>query len=83
MAGKSLDKYFINRRLVVLVKPNKKKTEILGYDNDRQALIVNVSKPAKDDKANQELVGFFTKKLGLKVRMISGLTSRLKILKLI
>ena len=83
MAGIQLNKYVVNSKLVILVKPNKKETKIINYYVNRQALVVNVAKPAQDNKANHELVKFFTKKLGCKVKIISGLKNKLKTLRLI
>jgi len=68
--------------LRILVKPNSKKNEVIGYDEGRGALKVAVKAPAEKNKANIEVVKFFSKKLKRKVRITSGLKSKEKILKI-
>ena len=69
-------------RLKILVKPNAKKTEILGWDENEQILRVAVSEPAEDNKANIAIIKFFSKKLEKRVRIVSGLKSKRKVLSL-
>ena len=70
------------KRLKILVKPNAKKTDILGWDEDKKILRVAVSAPAEDNKANIAIIKFFSKKLGKRVRIVSGLKSKQKVLSL-
>jgi uncharacterized protein (TIGR00251 family) len=65
------------KRFKVLVKPNAKKTEILSED----PLKIAIAAPPDKNKANLELVKFLSKKLG-RVKIVSGHTSREKILEL-
>ncbi len=65
----------------VLIKANAQKNEILGYDDTRKAYKVSIKKPAEDNKANIELVKFLSKELGKTVKIVSGHTSRIKMLK--
>lgn len=66
----------------VIVKPNSRKNEILGYDEGKQAYIINIKEKAEDNKANIELVKFLSKMLGRKARIKSGLKSREKIIEI-
>ncbi len=74
--------YINNNLLSVLVKPDSKKTEILNYDSAKKSLIVSVAAPADKNKANIELIRFFSKLLKAKVNIKSGLKSRQKILRI-
>ena len=69
-------------KVKILVKANANKTEILGWDEDKQAFRVAVSAPAQDNKANLEIVKFFSKLVGQRVKIVSGLTSKEKVLAL-
>ena len=66
--------------LTVWVKANAHKTQIQGWDKNREALRVDVSEPAQDNKANTEIVKFFTKLSGRRVRILRGLTGKKKTL---
>lgn len=68
------------KRFLVIVKPNSKKNELVGFDAERNAYIVRVSAPADKNKANVELCRFLSKKLKSRVRIISGLRSREKVI---
>ena len=64
----------------VIVKPNSRKNDILGYDEEKQAYIISIKEKAEDNKANRELIRFLSKILGRKARIKSGLKSREKII---
>ena len=64
----------------VIVKPNSRKNEILGYDEEKQAYIIGIKEKAEDNKANIGLIRFLSKILGRKARIKSGLKSRVKII---
>ena len=64
----------------VIVKPNSRKNEILGYDEEKRAYIISIKEKAEDNKANIELIRFLSKMLGRKARIKSGLKSREKII---
>jgi len=70
----------VKGKIKVLVKPNSAKNAVLGYDEIREAWKIDISAPAKQNKANLELVKFLSKKTGKKVRFLSGLRSKEKIL---
>ena len=69
-----------NNKLKILVKPNSKKNEILGYENN--IVKVAIKEPADKNKANKEVIKFFSKLLKRKLRIKSGLTSREKVLEI-
>lgn len=69
-------------RLKVIVKTNARKTEILGFDETRQALKVAVSAPPRDNEANIELLKFLKKNLKREVKLISGFKNKEKILEI-
>ena len=75
-----VDEYVVDNRLCILVKANAVKTEIIGYDETRAALKVSVRAPAEDNKANIEIIKFFSKLTGKDVRIVSGKTSKKKVL---
>jgi len=68
------------KKFKIIAKPNSGKTEIAGFDEEKDALLVNVAAPADKNKANIEIIKFLSKKLGKKVRISSGMTSREKII---
>ncbi|MBW3022744.1 DUF167 domain-containing protein [Candidatus Woesearchaeota archaeon] len=62
----------------IIVKANSKENKITGIEKD--AIKVNISAPADKDKANKEIIKFFSKLLKKKVRIKSGLRSKEKVL---
>jgi len=73
-------KYISRNYLKILVKPNSNSTEITGYDDNKKTLKVNISAPADKNKANIEVIKFFSRLLNRKVLIKSGLTSKEKLL---
>ena len=67
-------------RIAVKVKPNAKKTLFTGQDGD--VFLIDIAAPADKNKANLELLKFLKRKTGSRARMVSGLTSREKIVEL-
>ncbi|QQG38620.1 MAG: YggU family protein [Candidatus Woesearchaeota archaeon] len=67
--------------LKILVKPNSKENKIIAYDKERELYKVNIKAPAESGKANLEIIKFFSKLTKKKVSIISGLSSKRKILK--
>jgi uncharacterized protein (TIGR00251 family) len=68
-----------SRRLTVKVTPNAGRNEITGWRDG--ALLVKVAAPPEKGKANQELVDFLSRALGVRksaVAVVKGLTSRNK-----
>ena len=64
----------------IKVIPNSKKTELLEKEGQLRLYLKAV--PEKG-KANREVVRFFKKELGLRVRILKGEKNREKVLKLI
>ena len=65
----------------IIVKPNSPNNEIVSYDKEKDAYRVNVKSPPEKNKANIEVIKFFSKLLKKKVSIVKGLKSREKILK--
>jgi len=78
----NIEKYIKNNSLKIIVKPNAKKNEILGYDESRKAVKVAIAAQAEKNKANLEVIKFFSKLLKKPVQIKSGLTSKEKLLKI-
>lgn len=69
-------------RLQIRVIPNAKVSKIVGWTEDR-VLKIKIAAVAEDGKANEALIDFLSSALKIKKRditLISGATSRLKIL---
>ncbi|AJF61052.1 TPA: YggU family protein [Candidatus Woesearchaeota archaeon] len=77
-----IDGYIKNSRLTIIVKPNSSKNEITGYDREREAIKVNIKAAAEDNKANIEVIKFFSKLTKKKVRIVLGLTGKKKIIEI-
>jgi uncharacterized protein (TIGR00251 family) len=67
----------------VIVKANSSKTQITGIDEARNAFKLEVKAPAKDNKANKEIIKFFSKLLNKKVKIKSGVNSKEKLIEVI
>ncbi|MBT3465397.1 YggU family protein [archaeon] len=76
-----ISEFIIDNKLILKVKANSSKNEIIGYDKEKQILKVNIKAPAENNKANIEIIKFFKKLTKRDVKIISGLTSKKKILK--
>ena len=64
----------------IIVKANSSKNEILGYDKEREAYRVNIKAKAEANKANIEIIKFFSRLLKKRVRIVKGLKSKEKII---
>ena len=82
MANIDIDKLINNNLLKIVVKPNSNKNEIIGYDENKKAVKVNIKAPADKNKANIEVIKFFSKLLKKEVKIKTGLTSKEKILRI-
>jgi uncharacterized protein len=70
-------------RVCLYVQPGSSKTQIAGMHDGLTK--VRVAAPPVDGAANQALVEFVAKRLGIprsRVRVVSGLTSRRKVLEI-
>ncbi|MEM3374468.1 MAG: DUF167 domain-containing protein [Candidatus Woesearchaeota archaeon] len=77
----NLNDYISNDHLSIIVKPNSKKNEIIGYDQNKKALRVSIKASPENNEANIEIIKFFSKLSGKKVKIIYGLKNKNKILK--
>lgn len=77
-----VSKYIKDNKLKIIVKPNSPSNEIISYDEERNALRVNIKAAPEKGKANIEVIRFFTKLLRKNVRIKSGLTSKEKVLEI-
>ncbi len=75
-----ISQYIKDGRIHILAKPQSPKTEVIGWDDSRKSLRVAVHAQPEDNKANIELVKFFRKLTGKEVKIISGHTSKQKLL---
>lgn len=82
MEAEEIAQYVKNGFLWVIVKPNALKTQAISYDYEQKALKIVVHAPADKNKANKEIIRFFSKVLKKKVLIKSGLTSRQKLLQI-
>jgi len=64
----------------IIVKTNAPKNEILGYDKGMQAYRVAIKEKPEDNKANIEIIKFFSRLLKKRVRIITGLKSKEKVI---
>ena len=72
--------FIYNNLLKLKVNPNSKRIELIEKEGKLRLYLKAI--PEKG-KANQELVKFFKKKYGLKVKIIKGEKSKEKVLKII
>ncbi|MBU0757213.1 MAG: YggU family protein [Nanoarchaeota archaeon] len=77
----SWKKHIENTRLKILVKPNASKNRIIGWDDKRQALKIEIKAKPENNMANIEIIKFFSKTLKKNVEIVSGRTSKTKVLR--
>jgi uncharacterized protein (TIGR00251 family) len=73
--------YAENNTIKIIAKPNSPKTEIISWDDEKKALKVNVKAEPEKGKANKEIIKFFSKLSKKEVKIISGKTSKQKLLR--
>ena len=67
----------------LIVRTNRPRTEILGFDNEKEAYRMNVHALPEKGKANVEIVRFFRKEFKLDVRIVAGGSSKQKLLRVL
>jgi len=67
--------------IMVLVRTNSRKTRIVSYDSVRQAYIMDIAAPPQDGKANDKLIKHLSKITGREAKIISGATSKKKLIR--
>lgn len=65
----------------VITKPNSSKNEITSFDEGRKAYRISIKAAPDAGKANAELIRFLSKHIGKKVEIISGKTSKEKLIR--
>jgi len=78
----NIENFISNNTLKISVKPNSSKTEIVNLDENNKIIKVNIKAPADKNKANLEIIKFFSKLLKKKVIIKKGLKSREKTLEI-
>ncbi|HLC73157.1 MAG TPA: DUF167 domain-containing protein [Candidatus Nanoarchaeia archaeon] len=64
-----------------IVKPNKKYTKIINFDENKQAYIIEVKGKPINNEVNLELIKFLSKKYKTtNIKIIKGMKSREKII---
>ncbi|MFH1064843.1 MAG: DUF167 domain-containing protein [Candidatus Woesearchaeota archaeon] len=69
-----------NNILKVVVKPNAPKTEVIGWDENKQMLRIAVAAVPDKDKANTELLKFLKRQTGKRCELKAGARSREKVI---
>ncbi|RLE39196.1 YggU family protein [Candidatus Woesearchaeota archaeon] len=72
-----------NSQIKIIVRTNASKTQLLSYDETKSAFRLDVAAPPDKNRANREIIKFFSKKFKKKAKIISGLKSKIKIVELI
>jgi len=67
--------------IMVIARTNSKKTRIVSYDSVRQAYIIDVAAPPQDGRANNELTKHLSRVTGREAKIISGATSKKKLIR--
>ncbi len=65
----------------IIVKPNAPGNKIVGYDKERNAYKVAIKAKPENNRANIEVIKYFSKLFKKKVRIIKGAKNREKVLK--
>ncbi|MBS3125941.1 DUF167 domain-containing protein [Candidatus Woesearchaeota archaeon] len=69
-------------RITVLAKPNKPKTELISADPGKNTYLIHLKARPENNKANIELLKFLKKHFRKEVSIVSGFTSKKKIIEL-
>jgi len=64
----------------IKVNPGKRETKIISEKNG--IILVDVKGKAENNEANKEIIKFFSKIYGKNVKIVKGLKSRRKIIKI-
>jgi len=70
-------------RFKIIVKTKSNKNELVGFDAERKAYILKINAVPEKGEANKEIIKFLSKLLKKKVRIVSGLTSKEKMIQTI
>lgn len=75
----NLEDCIINNSLTIRVKPNAKKTQITKID--KGVVFLGVAAQAENNRANIEVIKFFSRLLKANIKIIKGKTSKEKVLR--
>ena len=67
----------------IVVRTNMSKTEITGFDSEKEVYRMNVHALPEKGKANLEIVKLFKKEYGRDVKIVSGKTSKRKLVRIL
>ena len=67
----------------LIVKTNMPKTELLNFDSQKSAYLMNVHALPEKGKANIEIIKFFKKEFKKDIKIISGITSKQKVVRIL
>ncbi len=71
------------KAIKVSIKPSSPCTELTDYDPDKDLFYVKLKAVPEKGRANRELLRFLQRLLNRKVKIISGSTSRIKLIKIL
>ena len=77
-----INEYISGKRLSVYVKPNKSKSKIICWDKEKEALIIEISAAPEKGEANMELLKLLKKVTKKQWKLVSGHSSKRKVLEL-
>lgn len=66
----------------VIIRPNSGKNEVTGHSESLKAYTISIKAKPEHNKANIELIKFLSRILNKNVKIISGLSSRRKLIKI-
>lgn len=70
------------QRVKVIVKTNAGKSEVLEYDEEKQAYRIKVKEPPEKGKANLAVVKLMSRHFKKPARIVSGFTSKEKLVEI-
>lgn len=73
----------MEKRFRIKVKTNSNKNKFLGFDKEKDAYIVEIKEPPEDNKANVEIINFLSKTFKKRVRIVSGMKSKEKLIEFV
>jgi len=70
-------------RFKIIVKTKSNKNELVGFNEEKHAYILKINAVPEKGEANKEIIKFLSKLLKKQVRIVSGLTSKEKMIQTI
>ena len=74
--------YIQSKRFKIIVKPSSKESKVEHFDKERNASRVNIRAKPEGNKANIEVIKFLSRLLKKKIKIVSGLKSKDKIIEI-